>query len=232
LVRLDDAEGKSLEDVEKGAYMRCFGDLHLSHLLSRVQSLLIKNGYELERIVIEATKRIQIDDLDQFLSQQIMYSGVRIATKKTVTKSVAIEGHSIEPDFLVFQRADNAQNCYVIELKDGHEFDTKSSAKEHQNLHTFISKNAYPLQHFQIYSKICGFNADSKEIIRTGFKNKIALEQAMTGEEFCALIGLDYKSIVKKRKEDQVTNFDQFVDELLLINSVKQAILGKIAADS
>ena len=48
MVKLGDTQGKSLEQISSGAYARCFGDLELSQLLSRVQSLMIKNGYELE----------------------------------------------------------------------------------------------------------------------------------------------------------------------------------------
>lgn len=39
MVRLDSVSGKVQEDIEKGAYYRCFGNVGLSQLLSKVQSL-------------------------------------------------------------------------------------------------------------------------------------------------------------------------------------------------
>ena len=42
MTRLETVEGKSLEEIKKGAYYRCFGNLDLASLLSRVQSLIIK----------------------------------------------------------------------------------------------------------------------------------------------------------------------------------------------
>ncbi len=51
MARLSDIEGKTLEQVREGAYTRCFGDVELSRLLSRVQSLIIRNGNELEKLV-------------------------------------------------------------------------------------------------------------------------------------------------------------------------------------
>ena len=228
MVKLENITGKSLEEVEGGAYDRCFGDIELSRLLSRVQSLIIKNGLELERLITKGVESVLIDDLDEFLSIQIMDEGIRVAKKSVIKRSEMIEGHSIEPDFLVFQHVKKTQNCYIVELKDGHEFDTKSSAKEHANLHTFVSKKAMALRDFRSFCKIVGFNARTREEIHIGFKNKIALEQAMTGEEFCMLLGLDYKQIIKQRKEDARANFHNFVNEILGIDSVLNEIVNRL----
>ena len=215
MVTLQGTKGKDDKDIKKGAYYRCFGNLEIARLLSRIQSLIIKNGYELEKLFEELTKDIQIQDLDKFLSVQIQPEGIRIALKKAVKNSDTLEGHGIEPDFIIFERKEDSQNCYIVELKDGHEFDTKSSSKEHQNLHDFLSRNAIALQYFHSYCKICGFNATSREEIRKGFKNKIDINQAMTGKELCDLIGLDYDEIVEKRAQDRSRNLEFLVNELL-----------------
>ena len=112
------------------------------------------------------------------------------------------------------------QNCYILELKDGHEFDTKSSAKEQANLRTFLSNNAMALRYFQSYCKICCFNAESKEQIRSGFKNKIAVSQAMTGRELCEILPLDYNAIIESRANDREDNFNQFLGNLTQIEPV------------
>lgn len=228
MVRLDDVAGKSDKELAQGAYFRCFGDLSVSRVLSRIQGLVIKNGYELENIVAKQTRDIHIHDLDEFLAIQIHKRGVRIAIKKVIRKSNILQGHGIEPDFIIFQRTERRQSCYIVELKDGHEFDTKSSAKEHQNLHTFLSKNAMAFSQFQSYCKVCGFNATTRGEIRKGFKNKIAIEQAMTGKQFCDLLGLDYTAILKQRAEDRARNLNSLVDELIGSETVKAKLMKKL----
>ncbi len=233
MIQFRDVLGKSMTEIRNGAYYRCFGNDEVAQLLSRVQSLIIKNGYELENIVIELTKDRHIDDLDDFLSHQIMPLGTFLATKKVIKDSQRIQGQGIEPDFLIFRHEKSSQMCYVIELKDGHEFDTKSSAKEQANLHQFIKSNADALKFFQIYAYIVGFNAISREEVRTGFKNKIELKEAMTGEEFCHLIDLDYQIIREKRAQDRVDNMTMtvFVEELLNITELRSALISRINSE-
>ena len=232
MIHFREVRGKSLEKVYNGAYYRCFGNVEVAQLLSRVQSLIIKNGYELENIVKDLTSDRQIEDLDDFLSNQIMPSGTLVVLKKEIKSSCTIQGHGIEPDFMVFQRIASSQTCYVIELKDGHEFDTKSSAKEHANLHQFITMNSEPLHYFQVYAKIVGFNANTQEEIQIGFKNKIALEQAMTGRDFCSLIEIDYDSILESRASDREDNLNILVDDLLKITELHNRLKSLISGES
>ena len=111
-------------------------------------------------------------------------------------------------------------------------FDTKSSAKEHGNLRQFITKNAEPLRYFQVYTKIVGFNADSAEEIRTGFKNKIDLDQAMTGQEFCDLLGLEYQSMLNARALDRQANFDRLVKDLAQIPEATEILKLELCYNS
>ena len=98
MIKLAHIEGKTREAAVGGAYDRCFGDADLGRLLSRVQSLIIRNGLELEKIIIRLMAAQLIDDLDAFLVPQIMAHGVRVAPKTVVKKAQSIEGHRIEPD--------------------------------------------------------------------------------------------------------------------------------------
>ena len=228
MIKLYEVKGKTPTQIENGAYYRCFGNVELAQILSRVQSLIIKNGYELERMVTDMTADRHIVDLDNFLSHQIMSTGTLLVTKSVIKKCRAIQGYGIEPDFIVFQRIESSQICYVVELKDGHEFDTKSSAKEHANLRQFVTTNANPLRYFQIYTKIVGFNAQSQEEIRIGFKNKIDQDQAMTGKEFCDLLELNYEEILDTRAKDRETNFNQLVKELIEIPKVQGFVKSEL----
>lgn len=196
MARFSEVKGRPLQQVSKGAYARCFGDPHLSHLLSRVQGLIIKNGNELEELITQLVSDKLIENVDEFLGAQIMDLGVRVATKKAVKSCTSLQGDGIEPDFIVFDRKRHSQHCFIVELKDGYEFDTKSSEKEHENLVDFLAGNSAKLHYYDSEVKICGFNADSREEIRTGFKRKFSREVAMTGREFCELVGIDYDHII------------------------------------
>ncbi len=224
MIKLVEVQGKTSAQIKKGAYYRCFGNIALARILSRVQSLIIKNGYELENMITELTKDYHVKDLDDFLSRQIMPAGIRLVTKPVIRKCKNIQGHGIEPDFMVFHHIGSSQMCYVVELKDGHEFDTKSSAKEHANLRQFIDKNANPLKYFQVYIKIVGFNAQTPEEIRSGFKNKIDIDQAMTGQQFCELLDLNYSDMLETRARDRESNFTNLVQAVLGIPEVQDIV--------
>ncbi len=228
MARLRNTKSKSLEVYRNGAYFRCFGDVLLSRLLSRVQGLIIKNGNELEKLVTELLSDKLIDNVDAFLSAQIMDLGVRVATKKAVRDCTSLEGKGIEPDFVVFVRRPQSQHCYIVELKDGHEFDTKSSEKELENLVNFLKANEATLHYYNCSGKIVAFNAGSREEIREGFKRKIDVDDAMTGREFCQLVGMDYDSLVAQRAADLEANLKYFVEELLQIPAVKRELAKKL----
>lgn len=55
-----------------------------------------------------------------------------------------------------------------------------------------------------------------------GFKNKISKKEALTGQEFCRLLEINYDEIIKLRKKHQTENFNYFMRELTKIPSVKQ----------
>ena len=68
---------------------------------------------------------------------------------------------------------------------------------------------------------------DRKAVV-VGLKHKITEDEAMTGEEFCRLVGVDYHDIVNQRLKDQKENFQYFIHELLKIPEVKQKIVKVI----
>ncbi len=195
-----------------GAYYRCFGHEGLEKLLSRVQSLIVKNGYELENMVLKRMRHI--DDLDAFLQIEIMNEGVQVAPKKLIKKSKIIQFGGNEPDFMIFKREKGKQRCYIVELKESQNFDTKSAAMEHQSMHQFISRNAQSLP-YTVSAHFCAFNAPDRATIVKGFKNKISVDEALTGKEFCDLFGLDYDEIIHTRKSDRKANIAYFLSELI-----------------
>jgi hypothetical protein len=204
-----------------GGYTRLFGDPLLGQLLSRVQSAVIASGSELERFVIESTRTLE--DVDRFLDMDLIPEGVFVAPKKALKKSKLINYADVEPDFVVFERKAKRHHCYLIELKDGDTFDTKKAAGERDSLHRFMIAIS-PYIQFSTSIHFCCFHRETRGQIVEGFKRKISANEAMTGREFCELLGIDYDAIITRRMEHQQRNFDCFMDTLLEIPAVLRAL--------
>jgi len=212
---IENSKGRSVGS----GYERLFGNNQLGFLFSRVQATIITSGTELEKIIINLSP--QIDDLDKFLDNNSKTQGVYLISKKVIKKSKLKS--KLEPDLVILKIDSNSRHCYIIELKDGDSFDTKKSDGEKDLLIKFqnsiSSKLAYTSSiHF------CCFNQNDKKKIVSGFKNKITEEMAMTGEELCAILEINFQDILKSRAVDQQQNLKYFVDELLKIDVIKKYI--------
>ena len=117
-------------------YTRLFGAGALGNLMSRVHGATISAGTELEKLIWAHVK--QIDDLDRFIAESLdgIGEGIFVANKKQVKKSKTINS-KYEPDFLGFDLTKRL--CYIIEVKDGDQFDTKKASGEHTTLHNFTN---------------------------------------------------------------------------------------------
>jgi hypothetical protein len=212
---------KSTVGREEGGYTRLFGDAKLGRLLSRVQSAVIRAGAELEQVIIELAQTV--DDVDKFLAADIIPEGVFAVPKRQLKKSKTLNYAGVEPDFVIFERKNKKQHCYLIELRDGDTFDTKKAAGEKASLQSFQTAIA-PHVEFTMSIHFCCFHRTTKQEIVAGFKKKITLQEAMTGRAFCELLGVDYDAVLTKRKEHQEENLKFFVEQLLEIDAVKNAL--------
>lgn len=217
---IKNAKGRRANQAPSG-YSRVFGIQELGNLMSRVQGTVISAGNELEKLILDRCKTI--DNLDIFVSNlSSREPGIFVATKKQVKQSKSINSR-YEPDFLAFDLVKRI--CYVIEVKDGDQLDTKKASGEHTTLKNFTNDVSQALSFsFEIY--ICGFNANTKEEIWHGIKKKFALTEILTGKELCVLFDIDYNEIINIRTADQQSNLAYFIDELLKIHNI-QTILFK-----
>ena len=165
-----------------------------------------------------------IGDLDTFLEQEIMPDGVFLVRKSQIKRSSTLDFAGSEPDFMVFKRHHGIQSCHIIELKDGHVFDTKKASAEHEAMHGFIQRNAQHIQ-YRFQAHFCAFNQQDRNVIWEGFKKRIALEEVMTGPEFCKLLEIDYDAIVRARRADGPDNVEFFLSELVRIEPVRQRLV-------
>lgn len=81
-----------------------------------------------------------------------------------------------------------------------------------------------PYIQFTTSIHFCCFHRTTRSQIVEGFKRKITEQEAMTGPEFCDLLGIDYNALIAKRMEHQRRNFNCFMDTLLGIPAVLRAI--------
>jgi hypothetical protein len=207
------------------AYSRVFGNEQLGRLISRVHATSIANGNELEKIINELIKKDSrvIDDFDKFImSKNIMPDNVYLIPKTILKKSEIIDCTK-QPDFVILKIENYERHCFIIELKDGDNFDTKKSAGEKMLLQTFEKYISTKIQ-YTTSIHICCFNQSDKNKIITGFKNKINENEAMTGEEFCKLLKINYLNIIDNRKTDQLDNLECFIEELLNIDIIKKKL--------
>ncbi|MDE0423999.1 MAG: restriction endonuclease [Candidatus Poribacteria bacterium] len=212
-----------------GGYARIFGNEALGELMSKVHGTSISAGSELERLVTERVETI--DDLDAFLRKDIMPDGVLLAKKKEIKKCIELNAQGSEPDFIIFKRREGHQRCHIVELKDGHIFDTKKADSEREALHNFAKRNAGRLP-YRVSTHFCAFNQDDPEVIWRGFKQRIDIKEAMTGREFCDLLEIDYDKIVEIRKPDAEDNIRYFLEELLRIPETKSLIEDILSSEA
>ncbi len=204
-----------------GAYERLFGNAELGLITSKIQSAVIASGTELEQIIVNMVQ--PIEDLDEFLKREIMPEGVWLGRKQQMKKSKILDFSDSEPDFIIFKRRTNKQDCHVVELKDGHVFDTKKASAERQAVHGFIERNAQYIQ-YRVSAHFCAFNQNNKTVIWEGFKKRIAPEEAMTGREFCELLEINYDAIIEQRKADGPNNIEFLLSELIKIAEIRDRL--------
>jgi hypothetical protein len=178
-------------------------------------------GSELEKTITELVKQDGrlIDDIDLFLQKGLTDNLTYIVPKKVFKKSEKFSMGGEEPDFIVLRPDVKNNHCYIIELKDGHVFDTKKSQSEKINLEKLRNYIA-PYMTYEVSVYICCFNQPDKEQIRIGLKNKFTLDEIMTGKEFCELLKIDYNAILTQRGKDAKENFAYFVNEVKFIAKI------------
>ena len=201
---ISNAKGRGENGTPSG-YERLFGNRQLGLLMSKVQSAVISTGNELEKTIadeITDTKGISIQKINK---ENRVFKGIK-------------DGHDIIIDCVVEKEG----KIKLIEIKDGDTFDTKKVAGEVASLITAKAHliKSHNLKEEQVSIHYCSFNATDHEQIEKGAKGLLPKDSAMTGREFCKMIGLDFDKIVEGRKSDQKENLDYFIEELKKIPEI------------
>ena len=197
-----------------GGYERVFADKQIGDAIQRVQSTVIRNGNELEKII--ESNSVLVADLSEFLDN-VQYGqiadGVFLCAKGAKNRKEYLpKGH--DPDLLIFQIMPTGNDCYIVELKDGDNFDTKKASGEKAALEEckdFLETKIPFVTNFYV----CAFNQTDRESIVAGFKHRFDINHVMTGKELCDILEIDYEEILENRKKDASQNVEFFVAELL-----------------
>lgn len=219
-------EMRGRKDGNSG-YSRVFNNVELGTLISKIQSTVISNGSELERIILAKTNNIE--DLNDFIDRAEVSNikdGTYVCKKTILDKSkyviIGRDDKKIQPDLLVFL-VQKRRVCKIIELKDGDAFDTKKVIGEREHLKEFSEQFGSKIP-FTTEWYICCFNQNDKNVIVEGLKHAFKPEEILTGREFCDVLGLSYDEIVESRTQDSEDNINYFCEELLKIGRVKDQL--------
>ncbi len=222
---IERAKGRRPGQAPSG-YTRLFGDEGLGNLMSRVQGTVIASGTELEHQIMARVK--PIGDLDAFIADKHSSEpGVWVATKKQVKNSKIIHS-KYEPDFLAFRL--DERMCYVVEVKDGDQFDTKKAAGERASLHNFANDIAHDLP-FTTRIYLCSFNAPNLESVYNGLKRKFDKTELLTGRDLCELFEIDYQEILQARNSEQQTNLDYFLGQIVSMPQIRSLLEKALEKD-
>lgn len=209
-------------NTSSGGYNRVFDNNELGRLMAKVQSTVISNGNELEKIILSKTQNIT--DLDTYIEKVTngeVPNGTYVCTKRILKKSsYKLDGN--EPDLLIFL-VQQKRVCKIIELKDGDSFDTKKASGEQEHLERFNLHIGAKIPFVSDYF-VCCFNQTSKEEIVKGFKNAFDINHVMTGIELCEILGISYNEIIEERKKDARDNIEYFYQELMAIPETKEML--------
>jgi len=222
---IEEAKGRRSTQPPSG-YTRLLGNSALGNLISRVQGAVITAGKELEKIIWARVN--QIEDLDRFLVETLhekeKENKLWVAIKKQIKKSKTINS-KYEPDFIAFSVEERM--CYVIEVKDGDQFDTKKASGERMTLHNFTNDISHSLS-FSTKIFMCCFNARNIEEMYHGLKRKFLKSELITGRDLCLLFGINYDEIIKVRTIDQKRNLTYLISSLLNIETIRDMIKERL----
>ena len=216
---------------ENSAYTRLLGNPQLGQLLSRVQAAVIRQGNELEALVEQSVPTLVKTTIAEILADPNAFAAGAVPRIQAVfghhlpvlvqaeAEATSRRGSTI--DLVIFDHEE--RRLTVVELKDGHVFDTKKADGERTSM-TAAAARLRELTGYASAFALCGFNADSRDDIIYGAKERFSLEEVMTGRELCALLSVDYDALRRGREAEQPENLRYFISELIEIDEVRAFI--------
>lgn len=216
------SETKGRKDNKSG-YTRLLGHQKLGSLLSRTHATTIRNGTDLEHRIQNLTKDEIKTTIDELFDPQksMIKPKLQVIFQPQMPKSED-QKTSIKADILILDH--DQKKAFVIEVKDGDTFDTKKSSGEFASMTRFAEWVFDKTGYYTTY-KFCSFNQDDKNAIVKGAKGRFSIEHAMTGNELCELLDINYKKFLEDRKTFQKENLIYFLSELTADDEIRSMII-------
>jgi hypothetical protein len=215
MVKLSESAGKPGE-----SFARIFGNDEMGQLFSRLQSAIIRAGLELEGILEQEIPSEIVTTLPALTTSTHDLPAVQVVFKPARTDPDSA-GKKIEADLLVIDNQNRVMN--LVEVKEGHVFDTKKADGELASLKSITSWLAQEFPYRATYY-LCAFNQEDKQEIVNGAKRRFTVDHVLTGRELCEMVGIDYDAICESRKRDQLENRTYFLTELLRIPEIRAEV--------
>jgi hypothetical protein len=199
------SERKPKGSIEDSGYFRVTGDKDMAALMQKVQSAVIANGYELESLIYE-----EVPESFYEKRQNVNETGIKNIQKDTFMHKVKIKNNlnkGIDLDFAIFTN----NKIYIVETKDGSNFDTKKASGEVDSLQK-AKKIVHTADHGQRGVECMIVLWNEEDVSKASFKDKRAQKMLISGRDFCTKFKINFASIQNRRKEDTETN-RQYVQE-------------------
>lgn len=203
-------------------YTRLLGDADLGGLLSRVHAAVIRGGNELQaEIARRAPRRWGWNDLVAGRRPPDA-TGTYLVARPYIEDANGV----MTTDFLVLETG--VRRALLIELKDGGELDSKKAKIEREVLDRMAARVGRLLP-YTVAPRVCVFSGDDKAAIVRGLKGEFAVEEILTGREFCRVVGIYMEPIRKRRLRDARRNLSFLVGSLATIPAVRRAMGERVA---
>jgi hypothetical protein len=219
MARIQDTRGRT---DENSGYARLFGNASLGQLVSRVHATVIRAGNELEALLQQRTPHLASSAVMEPHSPLWQSSPVQAIFRYQMPPSEG-PGHTV--DFLILRHQE--KRAYAVEVKDGDTFDTKKATGELENLQK-VADFVRARTGYDTTFHFCGFNQPSRALIVSGSKRRFSEEQAMTGQELCALLDVDFDALVTTRRSEQNENLEYLLKEMVEIPEARAWLEAKL----
>jgi hypothetical protein len=155
--------------------------------------------------------------------QRMRLPPITVAFKgKGIVRSLGYEGHA---DVIVFNHSEGY--AWVVELKEGDNFDTKKSAGERQGLEMFAGWLA-TVTEYRVFFALCSFHQEDHTAIVRGLKGKFARDEVMTGQELCRSLGIEHADVLRLRSSEQQRNLGRLANRLVEIPELRELLIDRI----
>jgi len=209
-------------DITKSGYFNVFGDKAIAELCRKIQSTTIRNGNELQDIILKEvsvqklSQKIDLDSLIRLVRTGATFyiPNYKINKQQLESKNIKLIGKkNIDIDAIFCKE----NILYIIEYKQGDNLDTKKSQSEVESL----SKISEFFNSYNILPKLVMWVCD--DVKNSSIKTTESKEFLTTGKEACEILGISFENIELIRKQDQVDNINYFIEEFEKIkNTIKK----------